>query len=675
MPTIAQRLADDEDIGFNINKTYGTPSKILDNLMQVESSGNEHAINKDTKAMGPYQFMPDTIAEMHKKGVKFNAFDKKEARAAADYYLNHLAQQYGGDYRKALAAYGGFKSADPTAYVNKVVGSDINPIKTSNQSVANRLLSEQEPSTQVEPIGKSNIYTEEPVYSSEGAPLTTAPYGEEATGVTRQAQLLSNALAGAPIKYGMSVANPVVATAQKIKQATGYGPNENMAAAQQQIEQGINQSAGGYSIIPKAASLAGDILNPMTLGVQNKLTSLADKIPQIPKYAKNIIGMAGTGAALSALTPQETGLSPEEFAKRTAQDSGIQGAVAGALPVAKPIMHWTGKKIGDLMAEGLGMTTGVGSEAIKQAYLSGVNKIPEFWQNLTGKADKTQVLDDALQGLNNIQQKLSKDYKLGMMDVSKDKKVLDFAGIDKAIAEAQKNAKFGTQIKNKKAAEVVEDARSLIDNWKNLDPKEYHTPEGFDALKQALYGTLEEIPYEAKSARDAISKIYNSVKSEIRTQAPKYDEVMKGYGEGAETIKEIKRALSLNEQASVDTGLRKLQSLMRDNVNTNWGYRLDLGKKLEKEGNVALRPALAGQALSSVTPRGLVAKGGLYGAGLLGAYLHNPLAALALPAQSPKTVGTLAYGAGKMMGAPSAAKNKLADLLTLQSLEEARNAQ
>ena len=67
MPTIAQRLADDEDIGFNINKTYGTPSKILDNLMQVESSGNELAINKDTKAMGPYQFMPDTIAEMHKK--------------------------------------------------------------------------------------------------------------------------------------------------------------------------------------------------------------------------------------------------------------------------------------------------------------------------------------------------------------------------------------------------------------------------------------------------------------------------------------------------------------------------------------------------------------------------------------------------------------------------------
>jgi len=52
MSTIAQRLAEDEDIGFNVNKSYGTPSKILDNLMQVESSGNEHAINKETKAMG-----------------------------------------------------------------------------------------------------------------------------------------------------------------------------------------------------------------------------------------------------------------------------------------------------------------------------------------------------------------------------------------------------------------------------------------------------------------------------------------------------------------------------------------------------------------------------------------------------------------------------------------------
>ena len=170
MSTIAQRLAEDEDIGFNVNKTYGTPSKILDNLMQAESSGREHIVQKDTKALGAYQFLPETAALLHEKGIKFNPFDKKEARAAADYYINYLAQQNGGDYRKALAAYGGFKSADPTAYVNKVIGSDVYPIKTSDKSVASRLLSDES-----EPASKVTVSApEESMVSPEGIPLITS---------------------------------------------------------------------------------------------------------------------------------------------------------------------------------------------------------------------------------------------------------------------------------------------------------------------------------------------------------------------------------------------------------------------------------------------------------------------------------------------------------------------
>ena len=86
---------------FDVNKTYGTPTRLLDNLNQTESSGNPYIVEKDTKAMGNYQFLPDTASMLNKQGIKFNVFDPKESRAAADYHIQQLVKQNGGDYTKA----------------------------------------------------------------------------------------------------------------------------------------------------------------------------------------------------------------------------------------------------------------------------------------------------------------------------------------------------------------------------------------------------------------------------------------------------------------------------------------------------------------------------------------------------------------------------------------------
>lgn len=120
-PTFNVNPSKETKTDFDVNKTYGTPSKLLDNLKVTESSGDPYALNKDTKAMGNYQFIPETTIDLHKKGVRFNPLDEKESRAAADWYINQLAEQNGGDYKKAMAQYGGFKTKDPTAYVNKVL--------------------------------------------------------------------------------------------------------------------------------------------------------------------------------------------------------------------------------------------------------------------------------------------------------------------------------------------------------------------------------------------------------------------------------------------------------------------------------------------------------------------------------------------------------------------------
>ena len=144
---------------FDVTKNYGTPAKLLDNLKGVESSGNATAINPDSKAMGAYQFTPDTAKMLHDNGIKFNPFDEKESRAAADYYLNTLKDQHGGDWNKALAAYGGFKTKDPTKYVNKVTkGVDFSEV----------------------PLATAGSKTPPQTYESAGAP------GAQATALTAE---------------------------------------------------------------------------------------------------------------------------------------------------------------------------------------------------------------------------------------------------------------------------------------------------------------------------------------------------------------------------------------------------------------------------------------------------------------------------------------------------------
>ena len=96
--------------------------QLLDSLRNVESGGDTFAINKKTKAMGPYQFMPDTVQMMHKQGIKFNPFDENEAREAARKLLTQMAQRHNGNIELALKDYGGFVTKDPTSYVQKVLG-------------------------------------------------------------------------------------------------------------------------------------------------------------------------------------------------------------------------------------------------------------------------------------------------------------------------------------------------------------------------------------------------------------------------------------------------------------------------------------------------------------------------------------------------------------------------
>jgi len=258
----------------------------------------------------------------------------------------------------------------------------------------------------------------------------------------------------------------------------------------------------------------------------------------------------------------------------------------------------------------------------------------------------------------------SAQYKAGMAGVSADKTVIDFAPIDKAVSTLQAMGNYKGQVINKNASGVVDDISGLVQKWKGLDPTEFHTPEGLDALKQAI-SDIRDTTQFGTAARKAADTAYNAVKGEITTQAPTYAKVMKDYSQASETLSEVERALSLGNKAAADTSMRKLQSLMRNNVNTNFGNRLGLAQTLEQSGADIL-PAVAGQSMSSWTPRGLAGLAAS-GAGAGAALTSNPIGLAALPFTSPRLVGELAYGAGVagrgVANAGNAANSKLMQLL------------
>jgi hypothetical protein len=247
------------------------------------------------------------------------------------------------------------------------------------------------------------------------------------------------------------------------------------------------------------------------------------------------------------------------------------------------------------------------------------------------------------------------EYRQGMAGVSADKTVLDMTPIRDAVNNIASMGSYKGQAISKNASATVKEIADQVDDWVKLNPADYHTPEGLDALKKAI-GDIRDATQFGTPGRKAADGVYHAVKAQIEKQAPTYAKTMKGYSEATELISEIERSLVGGNKTSADTAMRKLQSLMRNNVNTNYGNRLDLARELEQQGGASLLPSIAGQAMTSATPRGLQGLAAT-GTGVYG--LTNPLALAALPFQSPRLMGEAFYGMGRVGAKAGNAANGL----------------
>jgi hypothetical protein len=432
-----------------------------------------------------------------------------------------------------------------------------------------------------------------------------------------------------------------------------------------------NVATGAYEAITSPLQTGKTLLDIGAGGLQNILPESVVQAIGEDKASRDVANQVG-----QMYVKRYGGI---EQAKRTiANDpAGFMSDVSAVLTTSGGVVPQLGKAasfvdplslaaktvgtVGKAAAPVLGMTTGAGSEAIKQAYgagKAGGTAAEQFRSNITGTAPMTDVLDMAKQNLANMNAEKQKQYRSGMVDIKNDKSILDFSGIDTALSNAQERTQFKGITTKKQAAKEIEDVRKIVSDWKALDPAEYHTPEGLDALKQQVGDVLESIPYEQKNARASVKVVYDSIKNEINKQAPTYANVMKEYSTTSELVREIEGALSLGQKSRADTAIRKLQSLMRKNVNTNFGQRVQLGKELSKYGE-DIFPALAGQSLAELTPMGLQRATSIpaaYGAFSAG----GPLAAGAsLLTSSPRLMGEAAYGTGLLARGLGAAENAM----------------
>jgi len=435
----------------------------------------------------------------------------------------------------------------------------------------------------------------------------------------------------------------------------------------------FSENADPESMAFKGGELATDVAG--TAGAGGLIVKGAKAVPVVANAAPKLLSAVESGGfKLGAPAAKTIGGKLADAATRATggavtgglsagmidpETAGTGAAIGSVIPMGAKAAGFVGsgakKLAGTVIQKTLGLATGAGDEAIKTAFSAGKAGNQSFLDNMRGKVNMTDILDDAKSALTQLRIERSNQYAANKAQFVKDQSVIDFTPINDALNKLKSMGSFKGQQINKNAAGVVDDLSNAVDDWAKLDPKEFHTPEGLDALKQKI-GDIRDVTQFGTPARRAADEMYNAVKKQITDQAPEYSKMMKDYSEASELITEIQKAFSLGEKTSKDTAMRKLQSLMRNNVNTNYGNRLDLAKELETKGGKDLLPAIAGQALNSATPRGLQGVAAT-GTGLYG--MTNPAFLAALPFQSPRLMGEASYALGRMGGAADSAMGLL----------------
>jgi hypothetical protein len=306
-----------------------------------------------------------------------------------------------------------------------------------------------------------------------------------------------------------------------------------------------------------------------------------------------------------------------------------------------------------------GFLSGQGYSATEQAVRAGRaggEEMAAFKGNMLDTQPASDIGEMVNDAVGNIVKNKNDEYVAGMGSVHNDPAVLDFAPIDKAVLDIEKLAytsgRSGTgpsTVVNPEAARVLTEIRQVADEWRALDPAEFHTAGELDKLKQRL-GVIRDRE-SGTPAYKAANDVYRAVRAQIVKQAPAYDSVMKAYESAKDLASEISRAAGAGDKVSAVTAMNKVQRLLMNPTNR---VEKALAAELMRNAAPTLGPAVAGGMFSEPLPPGLL-RAGAKAAALLAATTANPAALAALPLMSPRIAGSVAMRGGALTRYPAAA--------------------
>jgi hypothetical protein len=383
-------------------------------------------------------------------------------------------------------------------------------------------------------------------------------------------------------------------------------------------------------------------------GVENAKKAIAqDPVGVLGDIATVLSGAGaitnGTGLATTAAGMPKTGSTLSNVG------SGVMKLGESVEPVSTALKVAGGatKLGGNALAATLSGFTGTGIDAVREAYKAGQKGGKyggQFLGTMRGEIPVDRIVEEARTALKNIKQQANERYQANAAVFKSDLTELPFGEIYSALDDAKRLGvgKSGI-VTNQSVIDTLAKIEAKVDEFRNAGAR---TAEDFDDLKQAISDIGEAAFKESGTrAKMAATIARKGVTGVLEKHAKNWSTTMKDYSEAKQLTKEIEDALSIGDRKSLDTATRKLTSIMRNNVNTNYGKRQEYVTALGSYGGESIPALAAGAQFSSELPRGIGSS--MTAPKVAGAI--DPITGVTMAGlSSPRLVGEAVYKAGQL---------------------------
>jgi soluble lytic murein transglycosylase-like protein len=408
------------------------------------------------------------------------------------------------------------------------------------------------------------------------------------------------------------------------------------------------QALLGPRVSTAAADAVGEYFKQRYGGAENiRQTFMKDPVG----FAADLSTVLTGGGGLAARAPGVAG--------KMARVAETTGRVIDPVALAAKGLGYGARQGGKGAAALLGAATTKGAPVIEEAFRagrSGVGSAPSraFNKGIAGKATSADVRKPVQQVVKDLYDKRRADYQAGMGAVHSDPAILPFDQIEDAVKAVENRAysrghsgASSPVLTDVEAAGAWNKINSAVQDWKALDPAEFHTPGQIDELKQRV-GSIRDGAQIGTPAWNAANEVYKTIKGMIVEQAPAYGKIMSDYSNQSDLAREFTRATGAGDKASAATAFNKIKRLMDPR---NPAER-EAAELIRQGGGGETFAAVAGEMMSPLLPPvgPLLTGGSALAAGAT--LLHSPALLAAATLASPRAMGRAAYGAGAVLKNP-----------------------